>query len=64
MSYIIVPNPKGGFCMKNMNRIEIKEFTEKYFPEYIGDIHRVSYFDYNGIREYLVNSGIIFLGQL
>lgn len=50
--------------MKYMNRIEMEEFTEKYFPEYIGDIHKVSYFDYNGIREYLINGGIIFLGQL
>lgn len=50
--------------MKNMNRVEILEFTKKYFSEYIGDIHKVSYFDYNGIREYLINGGIIFLGQL
>ena len=49
MDYVRVSNSKGGFCMKNMNRIEILEFTKKYFPEYIGDIHRVSYFDYNGI---------------
>lgn len=60
MSYIIVPNPKGGFCMK-LNRVEIEEFTKKFFPYYIGDIHRVSYFDYNGIREYLVNSGVLFV---
>lgn len=64
MDYVRVSNSKGGFCMKNMNRIEILEFTKKYFPEYIGDIHRVFYFDYNGIREYLINGGIIFLGQL
>ncbi len=43
-----------------LNREEILEFTKKYFPEYIGDIHRVSYFDYNGIREYLINDWMIF----
>lgn len=46
--------------MKNMNRVEILEFTKKYFSEYIGDIHKVSYFDYNGIREYLINSAVLF----
>lgn len=46
--------------MKNLNREEILEFTKKYFPEYIGDIHRVSYFDYNDIREYLINSAVLF----
>ena len=43
-----------------LNRLEIEEFTKKYFPEYIGDIHRVSYFDYNGIREYLINGAVLF----
>lgn len=46
--------------MKNMNRIEIKEFTEKYFPEYIGDIRKVSYIVYEDRVEYLVNDGVLF----
>lgn len=46
--------------MKNLNRIEIEEFTNKYFPQYKGDIRRVSYFDYNGVREYLINNGVLF----
>lgn len=46
--------------MKNMNRIEIEEFTEKYFPKYIGDIRRVSYIVYEDRVEYLVNSGVLF----
>ena len=46
--------------MKNMSRVEIEKFTKKYFPEYIGDIHKVSYFDYGNIREYLINGWKIF----
>ena len=57
---IVYQPEKEDFGMKNMNRIEIIEFTKKYFPEYIGDIHRVSYFDYNGIREYLINGAVLF----
>ena len=47
--------------MKHLNRIELLEFTKKYFPEYIGDIRSVSYFDYNGKREYLINNHYIFV---
>lgn len=47
--------------MKNLNREEILEFTKKYFPEYIGDIHKVSYFDYNETREYLINGAVLFV---
>lgn len=46
--------------MKNMNRIEIKEFTEKYFPQYKGDIRKVSYIVYEDRVEYLVNDGVLF----
>lgn len=46
--------------MKNMNRVEIEQFTKKYFPEYIGDIHRVSYIVYNDRVEYLINDWMIF----
>ena len=46
--------------MKNMNRVEIEQFTKKYFPEYIGDIHRVSYIVYDDRVEYLINDWMIF----
>ena len=42
--------------MKYLNRIEIMEFIKRYFPAYIGDIRSVSYFDYNGKREFLINN--------
>lgn len=47
--------------MKNMNRIEIEEFTEKYFPQYKGDIRRVSYIVYEDRVEYLVNGWFLFV---
>lgn len=47
--------------MKNMNRIEITEFTKKYFPEYIGDIHKVSYIVYEDRVEYLINGWKLFV---
>ena len=47
--------------MKYLNRIEILEFTKKYFPAYVGDIRSVSYFDYNNKREYLINNHYIFV---
>lgn len=47
--------------MKYLNRIEIIEFTKKYFPEYMGDIRSVSCFDYYNKREYLVNNHYIFV---
>lgn len=50
--------------MKYLNRIEILEFTKKYFPAYIGDIRSVSYFDYNDKREYLINNHYIFVVNL
>lgn len=46
--------------MKNLNRIEIKEFTKKYFPQYKGDIRNVSYIIYNDRIEYLINNGVLF----
>lgn len=46
--------------MKNMNRVEIEQFTKKYFPEYIGDIHRVSYIIYEDSVEYLINGCVLF----
>ena len=53
-----------GVIMKYLNRIEIIEFTKKYFPEYIGDIKNVSYFDYYNKREYLINNHYIFVVDL
>ena len=55
---------KGGLYMKYLNRIEILEFTKKYFPAYLGDIRTVSYFDYNNKREYLINNHYIFVIDL
>ena len=55
---------KGELIMKNLNRIEIIEFTKKYFPNYLGDIRSVSYFDYNNKREYLINNHFIFVIEL
>lgn len=46
--------------MKNLNRIEIEQFTNKYFQCYKGDIHRVSYIVYEDRIEYLVNDWMIF----
>lgn len=46
--------------MKNMNRIEIQKFTKKYFPNYIGDIRKVSYIEYDNVIEYLINDFKIF----
>lgn len=54
---------KGGFEMKNMNRIEIKEFTNKYFPEYNNDIRKVSYIVYDDCTEYLINGWFILKKQ-
>lgn len=50
--------------MKYLNRMEIMEFTKKYFPAYIGDTKSVSYFDYNGKREFLINNHYIFVVNL
>lgn len=47
--------------MKKLSKDEIIKFTDKYFPMYKGDIISVSYFEYNGINEYLVNSHYLFL---
>lgn len=46
--------------MKYMNRIEMEEFTEKYFPQYKGDIRKISYIVYVDVVEYLINDGILF----
>ena len=50
--------------MKYLKRIEIMEFIKRYFPAYIGDIRSVSYFDYNGKREFLINNHYIFVVNL
>lgn len=47
--------------MKNMSRIEIEEFTDKYFPQYKGDIRRVSYIKYKDRIEYLINNHYLFI---
>lgn len=46
--------------MKNLNRIEIEEFTKTYFPQYKGDIRRVSYIMHKDRIEYLINSAVLF----
>ena len=47
--------------MVKMNRLEIKEFTKKYFPEYLGDIRKVTYIIYDDCIEYLINEHYLFL---
>ena len=41
--------------MKNMNRVELKRFAKKYFPQYNNDIRKVSYIIYKNRIEYLIN---------
>lgn len=53
---------KGGI-MKKLSKDEVIDFTNKYFPIYKGDIKSVSYFEYDGITEYLVNSHYLFLAK-
>lgn len=50
--------------MKNMNRVEIEQFTNKYFPYYKGDIHRVSYIVYEDRVEYLINNAILWQNKV
>ncbi len=47
--------------MKHMNRIEIEKFTDKYFPNYKGDIRKVSYIVYQDRIEYLINNHYLFI---
>ena len=47
--------------MKYLNEEEMREFTKRYFPMFIGDIRSVSYIDYEETREYLVNGHYIFI---
>ena len=49
--------------MKNMNRVEIERFTNKYFPYYKGDIYRVSYMVYEDRVEYLINGGVLWVNK-
>lgn len=46
--------------MKNMNRVEIYEFTQKYFKSYGKDIKKVSYIVYEDRVEYSINDGVLF----
>ena len=41
--------------MKYMKKEEIKVFSNLYFKGFEQDIHKVSYFVYDGKTEYLVN---------
>ena len=45
--------------MKYMSKKEIKAFAIAYFKGFEQDIHTVSYFEYNGKIEYLVNDHYI-----
>ena len=58
---ILYSPERGEFGMKNLNRIEIEEFTDKYFPNYKGDIRKVSYVIYEDREEYLINNYYIFV---
>ena len=46
--------------MKTLNRIELKEFTNKYFRVYGDDIRKVTYIIYDDITEYLINEHFIY----
>ncbi len=46
--------------MKNMNRVELKQFAQKYFKEYNNDIRRVSYIIHDDRIEYLINGWYLF----
>lgn len=59
-SSVISCSPERGIIMKNMNRVEIREFTEKHFPLYSGDIRKVSYIVYEDRIEYLINEWYLF----
>ena len=50
--------------MMNLNRIEIKRFTKKYFKEYGNDIKKVSYIKYKNRIEYLVNGHYLFIKHI
>lgn len=50
--------------MKNMNRVELKQFVQKYFKEYGDDIRKVSYIILDDRIEYLVNGWYLFQERL
>ena len=52
---------RKGDIMKNMNRVELEQFTQKYFKEYGNDIRKVSYIIHDDRIEYLVNDWYLFL---
>lgn len=58
---IVYQPEKEDFGMKNMNRVEIYEFTQKYFKSYGKDIKRVSYIVYKDRTEYLINNHYLFI---
>lgn len=41
--------------VKKLNEVELKEFVERYMPNYKEDIIEVSYMDLYGLKSYLVN---------
>lgn len=50
--------------MKNMNRVELKQFVQEYFKEYRDDIRKVSYIIFDDRIEYLVNDWYLFQERL
>lgn len=58
---IVYQPEKEDFGMKNMNRVEIYEFTQKYFKAYGKDIKKVSYIVYDDRTEYLINNHYLFI---
>lgn len=50
--------------MKNMNRVELKQFVQEYFNEYGDDIRKVSYIIFDDRIEYLVNGWYLFQERL
>lgn len=47
--------------MKNMNRVELKQFVQEYFKEYGDDIRKVSYIIFDDRIEYLINEHYLFV---
>lgn len=41
--------------VKKLNKVELKEFVERYMQNCIGEVNEVLYMDLNGLKSYLVN---------
>ena len=50
--------------MKKLNEKEIKKFTKKYLPNWIGNVNEVSMLTYRHTKEYLVNNHYLVIVKL